>query len=260
MIDVVISAESWGTGGVRALAAWTTFIRARLSGRRAEPAPQDSGCRPAVCHDRPVHRSGTVFLRLLAPALLRIHLHHHFRGPPFDYVGLAIACFASWVGVPGPGEPLLLAAAVLAGQHRLQLGAVLGVAFLAAVAGGIAGWAIGLAAGRRVATAPGPLRSLRIRMVERGEQIFERFPVTAILMTPAFVAGIHRVRPSVYQAVNILSAAAWTLVIGVGGYYIGPPVLDAIGDLGTGVSIAFGLVVVGLLVAEISRRYRRGYR
>ena len=194
------------------------------------------------------------------PALLHIHLHHHFRGPPFDYVGLALACFASWVGLPGPGEPLLLAAAVLAGQHKLTLGTVLGVAFLAAVAGGIVGWLIGLMAGRRVATAPGPLHTLRVRMVERGERIFERYPITAILMTPAFVAGIHRVRPWVYQVVNIASAAAWTLVIGVGGYYIGPPVLDAIDDLGTGVTIVVVVIVVGLLVAEITRRYRKGYR
>jgi len=213
-----------------------------------------------VCHDRPVRRSGTALLPLLAPALLHIHLHHRFHGPPFDYVGLALGCFASWVGVPGPGEPLLLAAAVLAAQHKLSLGAVLGVAFASAVAGGIIGWSIGLIAGRRVATAPGPLRSLRVRMVERGERIFERYTVTAILMTPAFVAGIHRVRPWVYQVVNLLSAAAWTLVIGVGGYFIGPPVLDAVNDLGTGVTIVFVIVVLGLLAAEITRRYRRGYR
>ena len=97
-------------------------------------------------------------------------------------------------------------------------------------------------------------------MVERGERIFERYTVTAILMTPAFVAGIHRVRPWVYQVVNLLSAAAWTLVIGVGGYFIGPPVLDAVNDLGTGVTIVFVIVVLALLAAEITRRYRRGYR
>jgi membrane protein DedA with SNARE-associated domain len=137
---------------------------------------------------------------------------------------------------------------------------VLGVAFASAVAGGIIGWSIGLIAGRRVATAPGPVRSLRVRMVERGERIFERYTVTAILMAPAFVAGIHRVRPVVYQVVNLLSAAAWTLVIGVGGYFIGPPVLDAVNDLGTGVTIVFVIVVLALLAAEITRRYRRGYR
>jgi membrane protein DedA with SNARE-associated domain len=194
------------------------------------------------------------------PAILHLGLHHRFHGPPFDYVGLAAACFASWVGVPGPGEPLLLAAAVLAARGKLDLSTVLGVAFVMAVLGGIAGWAIGLVAGRRVATAPGPLHALRVSMVERGEQIFERYPVWAIIMTPAFVAGIHRVRPGVYQIVNVLSAAVWTVVLGVGGYYVGPPVLDAVSDLGTGFTVVVVVVLVGGLIAEVSRRYRRGYR
>jgi membrane protein DedA with SNARE-associated domain len=217
-----------------------------------------------LCHDRAVRRSGTAIIALLVPALLHLHihlhLHHRFHGPPFDYAGLALAAFASWVGLPGPGEPLLLAAAVLAAKHQLDLATVLGVAFLAAVAGGIVGWAIGLKAGRALATAPGPVRSMRIRIVERGEEIFERHPVIAILMTPAFVAGIHRVRPWVYQAINLASAAVWTLVIGVGGYYLGPPVLDAVGDLGTGVSIVVGLVVVGVIGIEVVRRFRGSRR
>ena len=48
-------------------------------------------------------------MALLLPALLHIHihLHPHFHGPPIDYVGLAAGCAASWVGLPGPGEPLV---------------------------------------------------------------------------------------------------------------------------------------------------------
>ncbi len=199
-------------------------------------------------------------LALLVPALLHIHLHHRFHGPPFDYVGLAVACFASWIGVPGPGEPLLLAAAVLAARHQLDLASVLGVAFVTALAGGIAGWAMGLLAGRRLATAPGPFQSLRVRMVERGERIFERHPVIAITMTPSVMAGVHRVRPLVYHSVNLASAAVWTLVLGVGGYYVGAPVLDAVADLGTAATVVTVIVIVGLVAAEISRRYRRGYR
>lgn len=191
---------------------------------------------------------------LLVPALVHLHLQ---RPESFDYAGLAAAAFASWVGLPGPGEPLLLAAAVLAARHRLDLTDVLLVAFVAAVAGGIAGWAIGLKAGRAVLTGRGPLRSLRIRVVERGELVFNRHPVLAIIMTPAFVAGIHRVDTGVYQAVNLVSAAAWTLAIGVGGYFAGPPVLDAVGDLGTAMTIVVAAAVAGAIVLEVTRRYRR---
>lgn len=201
-----------------------------------------------------MRRSGSAVLPLLLPALIHVHVH---RAQSFDYLGLGVAAFASWVGLPGPGEPLLLAAAVLAAKHRLDLIDVLLVAFAGAVSGGIAGWAIGVKLGRAVATAPGPLRTLRIRVVQRGEAIFERHPVLAILMTPAVVAGIHRVRAWTYQAVNVASAAAWTLAIGVGGYFIGPPVLDAVSDLGTALTIAAAAVLGGIVVLEVRRRVRR---
>ena len=48
---------------------------------------------------------------------LALRLHHHFHGPTIDYVGLALAAAASWVGVPGPGEPVLIAAGVFAARH-----------------------------------------------------------------------------------------------------------------------------------------------
>jgi membrane protein DedA with SNARE-associated domain len=191
---------------------------------------------------------------LLVLALLHIHLRHHFTGPPIDYVGLAAACAASWLGVPGPGEPILLAAGILAARHRLDLTTVVVIAWLAATGGGIVGWAVGLKVGRAVFTAPGPLRWLRARTVERGEQIFARHPVIAILLTPSFVAGIHRVRSRVYQPVNAISAAVWAVGIGVGGYLVGPPVLDVFQDLGTLFSVIIVAVVVVIVALEVRRR------
>ena len=66
---------------------------------------------------------------------------HRLDGPPADYLGLAAASAASWVGVPGPGEPVLIAAGVFAAKHRLDLGTVLVVAWAGSDAGGIAGLA-----------------------------------------------------------------------------------------------------------------------
>lgn len=221
-----------------------------------DQTPRGGGSGGGVCQDPRVRRPVIALIVLLHPAILHVHLHLH-RAQSFDYGGLAAGAFASWVGLPGPGEPLLLAAAVLAAQHKLGLFDVLGVAFVAAVAGGIVGWAIGLKVGRAVATGPGPLRTLRSRVIERGEAIFDRHPVIAILLTPAFVAGIHRVDPWVYQLVNLLSALAWTVGIGVGGYFVGPPVLDAIEDLGTGATIAAATVVVAVVAIEATRRFRK---
>ena len=194
---------------------------------------------------------------------LHVHLHllHHVKGPAFDYVGIGVASFASWVGLPGPGEALLLAAGVFAARHKLDITPVLVVAFLGATAGGVVGWLAGLVAGRSVLTAPGPLRKLRLDAVERGERAFKRMEVIAIILTPPWVAGIFRAGPWLYNVVNAVSAMVWTVAIGVGGYYIGPPVLDVVGDAGTaGLVLAILVVVVGAGTAAIRRRsvVRRG--
>jgi membrane protein DedA with SNARE-associated domain len=189
---------------------------------------------------------------------LHVHLHlfHHVKGPAFDYVGIALASFASWVGIPGPGEALLLAAGVFAARHKLDISPVIVVAFLGAAAGGIVGWLAGLIAGRSVLTAPGPLRSIRLDAVERGEQAFKRMEVIAIILTPPWVAGIFRSRAWLYNVVNLVSAALWAVAIGVGGYYIGPPILDVVNDLGTaGLVLAIVIVVTGVTTAVI-RRHR----
>jgi membrane protein DedA with SNARE-associated domain len=182
--------------------------------------------------------------------------HHHYASA--DLVGLFAAAFASWAGVPGPGEPLLVAAGVLAAKHHLSIEAVLLVAFAGATAGGLAGWAIGLKAGRGLVSRPGPLLKLRLRALERGEQVFNRAPVIAVLLTPSWVAGIHRVRAALYAPVNAFGAALWAGGIGLGAYYAGPPILDLAGDAGTVSLIGLSALVVIVAAGEGYRRYRLG--
>ena len=187
---------------------------------------------------------------------LAVHLHHHFKGPPFDYAGLALAAGASWIGLPGPGEPLLIAAGILAADHKLDIGSVLLVAFAAAWVGGMAGWLIGLKVGRNLLTAPGPLHSLRLRLVASGDRIFKRYVAIAVFLAPSFAAGIHRVRPPVYLLWNTFWAVVWTVGIGLGAYFAGPPIVDLVGDLGW-VSLG-GLVILILAVVVLTLRRRRG--
>ena len=70
---------------------------------------------------------------------------------------MAAGCAGSWLGLPGPGESLLIAAGVRAGEHKLHLAAVVVAAWLGALGGAIVGWLLGKAVGRRPFTVPGPL-------------------------------------------------------------------------------------------------------
>jgi membrane protein DedA with SNARE-associated domain len=182
---------------------------------------------------------------------------HHLRHESFDFAGLAAAAAASWFGLPGPGEPVLIAAGVLAAQHRLALLPVLIIAWLAATFGGIAGWLAGRKGGRTLLIAPGPLRAMRVRAVARGEELFARHPVVAILLTPAWIAGIHRARPALYLSLNAASAAVWAGGIGLGAYFAGPAVIDVVDDVGAVTTILLAVVIATVVGFEIRRRHLR---
>ena len=184
-------------------------------------------------------------------------LLHHVPPPSIDYLALALGAFASWAGLPGPGEPLLIASAIVAAQHKLDLAPVLIWAFIGAVTGGIVGWLVGRVAGRGVMTAPGPLHRLRLGAVERGDDVFRRLTVIAILLAPSWVAGINRAGTGVYLITNALSAVAWTVGIGLGAYFAGPPVIEVLSDVGTVTAIGLVVLVAIAIGLEIRRRLRR---
>jgi membrane protein DedA with SNARE-associated domain len=193
---------------------------------------------------------------VLVLGFLHLHFHHRFHGPPVDYIGLAIGSGLSGAGAPGPGESLLIAAAIFAASGKLDLASVIAVAFGGATVGGVVGWFAGLKAGRAVWSAPGPLRGLRIHALKRGERVFQRHPAFAVILTPAWIAGIHGVRSTVYQPLNALSAALWAAGVGLAAYFVGPSVVDLIGDLGTATAVILGVFVLGAIVLSAIRRRR----
>ncbi|MFL5824623.1 MAG: DedA family protein [Solirubrobacteraceae bacterium] len=186
-----------------------------------------------------------------------LHLFHHIHGAAVDYVGVGVAAFVSWAGLPGPGESVLIATGVLSARHHLDITPVILWATVGAVLGGIAGWLVGLKAGRAALTASGPLRGARLRAAARGDEVFQRLEVIAILLTPSWVAGIYRAPSRHYLPINAVAALAWALGFGLGAYYVGPPILDLAGDVGTVATLGL-LALIALAVGlEVSRRVRR---
>ena len=170
---------------------------------------------------------------------------------------IAVGCAGSWFGLPGPGESLLIAGGVRAGEHRLSLAAVVVVAWLGALVGAIGGWLLGKAVGRRPFTAPGPLFRFRQRMLINGDRIFERHPVLAILWAPAPMAGIHQIGPARFMAVTIASSGVWSAGIAVGAYFVGPTVVHAVDAGGAIAVVGLMLLFAGSIAGQWLRRRRR---
>lgn len=188
----------------------------------------------------------------LLPGLLHIHLHvpglhHHFHGPPFDYAGLAVGALLSFLGLPGPGEPLLIAAGILAARHKLDIAEVILIAWAGATVGGVIGWGAGLLGGRRMLSRPGPFLPFRLRVLQRGDEIFRRHGVLAVLLAPSWSAGIHRMDARRYLVLNAFWAIVWAAGIGMAAFWVGPAVVDWVQDVG----LVTGILLVVLLVSAL---------
>lgn len=199
-------------------------------------------------------------VKALIVVAVATRLRRDFHGPPIDYLTLAAAAFVSWVGVPGPGEPVLIAAGVLAAHHKLDIAGVVAVAFAAAAAGGVVGWLLGMKAGRVVLTARGPLHRARHKALEKGDEVFLRYAALAVFLTPSWVAGIHRVRPGLFMVINAGGAALWAVGIGLGAYFVGPSVIDFVSELGWITGGALIVLIIVVIVDQLRRRRRRQAR
>jgi len=65
------------------------------------------------------------------------------------------------------------------------------------------------------------------------------------------------VRSAIYQPTNAIAAALWAAGLGFGGYFVGPPVVDLVDDLGTAAAVALGVLVAGTVGLALWQRRRR---
>lgn len=190
----------------------------------------------ALAHARSRRRGAYIHL----PVLSHIRVH----GPAIDYVGLFLLAIVSGLGINGPGEAALIAAAVYVDHHHLAVAPVVLIAAAGGFAGGVAGFLVGRHGGRAIFTVAGPLAPLRRKMLGHSEEVYLRYDALAILLTPAWAAGIHRVGWLKFLWLNAASALLWAALIGLTAYYLGS-------RLTTEFSNEIGWIVGGVVVALV---------
>jgi membrane-associated protein len=147
---------------------------------------------------------------------------------------------------------------VLASDGELSISVVLVVGIAGSALGGVAAYLVGLHGGRAAVTAPGPFRHLRIRAIDRGEELFARYGAAAVLFGPMWLAGIHRMPWRRFLMWNAVAAVGWTLAAGLGGYLIGPAITGVLTRAGVVAAAAAAAVVVVLLVRHRRREGTTG--
>ncbi len=149
----------------------------------------------------------------------------------YGYPAVFLTILVEGVGLVAPGQTLLIAAALAATQGSLNIAWVLIWAFTAAVLGNSLGYLLGRWGGR-------PLL-LKIRVNERhlarmedyftrqGKWvvIFARF-VDGLRQLNGIVAGMLKMPWQVFASCNILGAALWTGVWGLGVYFLNKKIIS----------------------------------
>lgn len=177
-----------------------------------------------------------------------------FHGSHADYVGVGLAAVAGWIGVPGLGEAALIAAGIAAAHGRLDISGTIAVAWLGATIGGTTGWAIGLKGGRPLMSSPGPLFSIRRRMLRSGDRLYARHGPLAVYFAPSWLAGINGMRPARFLPVNVAAGLVWALAIGFGAYLAGPSIAEVVSDVGL---VGIGILVLLVVIAGTFRARSR---
>jgi membrane-associated protein len=152
----------------------------------------------------------------------------------FGLIGLLVIIFAECgllIGFFLPGDTLLFAAGLLLATGKLHtpLWAFLICVPIAAVAGNLVGYWIGYRAGPHVFHRPRS-RLFRPEYVDRSHAFFERFGSWTIILArfvpivrtvATVMAGVGRMRFSLYVLYSIIGGVLWATGVLLAGYWLG---------------------------------------
>ena len=187
----------------------------------------------------------------------------------YGYGAAVGAAMLEGVGIPAPGQTLLMAAAVEAAHGRMNLYWLLILVTAGAVAGNSAGYAVGRWGGRAV------LGKLRVNTQRQQylDDLFRRRGGIVILFARfldglrqlnGIVAGILTMPWGSFTAYNVAGALLWTCSWGVGTYMLGRDihVFAALFLRHRRLFLALGVIAFGCLLVYLlgSRRVRRSRR
>jgi membrane protein DedA with SNARE-associated domain len=156
------------------------------------------------------------------------NLHEYLT--TYGYLAIFIVVGMESAGIPMPGETVLVAAAILAGEGKLHLWGVIGAAAAGAIVGDNCGYWVGREFGFPIAYRYGRYVSLDERRLKLGQYLFlkqggkivffGRF-VAVLRAFAAFLAGVNHFNWERFFFYNAAGGIVWASIFGAGGYWLG---------------------------------------
>ncbi len=173
----------------------------------------------------------------------------------YGYAGLALVVGLESLGLPLPGEGVLIMAAIYAGStHDMNPYLVGAAAALGSIVGQMLGYGIGLSVGYRLLRRYGARIGLSWRRLALGRLLFRRHGVKVVIVgrfvivlrtIAALLAGANRMPLQRFVVANIVGSVAWAAFYSVGAGMLGTQMKHASGPIGIVVGVLATLVFVG---------------
>ena len=175
------------------------------------------------------------------------------------------------IGIPFPGETMLLLASFYAGaSHQLQIPIVIACAAFGAIIGDNIGYFIGRTGGRAFVVRFGKYVFIKPEHLDRAEEYFARHGdktvffgrfIAVLRAWAAFLAGVNHMNWRTFLFYNAAGGIVWATTFGTLGYVAGRYLHDNFAQVEQLASIAgwfgAGLVVVGALAVYVIYRIRK---
>ncbi len=192
--------------------------------------------------------------------------------------GLAqlVATYGYWIvagviglesmGLPLPGETMLIIAAIYAGTtHQLDIALVIAAAAAGAILGDNIGFMIGRGVGQPLLLRFGPSIGLNERRLKLGQYLFLRYGPEAVFFgrfvallraLAALLAGANGMPWPRFLVANAAGGIAWACLYGLGAYFFGHEIHRLSGPVGTAL-LVLALVAVAVGVIFLRRNEAR---
>ncbi|HEY2710112.1 MAG TPA: DedA family protein [Caulobacteraceae bacterium] len=180
----------------------------------------------------------------------------------YGYAAVFGLIFIESIGIPVPGEGILIVTALFAARtHRLDIAWVIAAGSMAAFLGTTIGYLVGRSAGLELLVRYGRYVGLTDARQRLGQYLFLRHGVKIVFLgrfvafLRAFegvLAGLNRMSWRRFLVANALGAVIWTAAIGLGAFVFGRAFVHLSRPLGVALLVAGG---IGLVAAFLYVRH-----
>jgi membrane protein DedA with SNARE-associated domain len=194
-----------------------------------------------------------------------LHLHEHLQQllGAYGYWAIAFIVGLESMGIPLPGETILVLAAIYsAADPTLNIGVVIAAAALGSILGDNAGYWIGKRYAFPLLVQFGSHIGMTVARIKVGQYLFRahggkvvffgRF-IALLRILAAFLAGVNRMPWRTFLLANAAGALLWAGAFGIGGFFFGKLLLQLHHAVATGVFIV--ALAIFFAVGYLIHRY-----